>query len=556
SSTLTALLNYVNDGGALAATYWQQLAIPDHPLWAAMGFEYVANEADALPAYWWEPDHAIFTSPEEAPEWIERFARSGVTQGTYIRPLDGSLLVAGYTTSPQEDQGNIVIRHDERTVYKGIRDLSTDADANGSGVPDAVELWQNIITGLLTGFTPNVPWLSEEPAAGTVAALDSQIIEVTFDAGVPEVTQPGEYLAALQIDNNTPYGPLNIPVTMTVVDEFIYDIVLEAEMDTLSGAPGEIVGYTLHLTNTGNVPDTYTIDLSGYIWNSELTTASLSLLPGQSDSFTVSVEIPTGALAGDNDTAMVTVTSAGDPGFSDAVTLMTIATAVYGLELTAEITAASGEPGEVAIYTLYLTNTANATDTFSLELSGYTWDSDLSPDSLVLEAGESAAFTVSVDIPGDAMAGDSDVVTATVTSDSDPGVSAMANLTTIANALYGLELAPATAGITTAAGDMVNYTLTLTNTGNVSDTFTFTVAGNAWTVTLPGMVTLEAGASLPVTVMVAVPADAEAGTSDTAVVTATSANDSEASATSTLTTMIEGEIEEGFTLYLPVIMKP
>jgi uncharacterized membrane protein len=154
------------------------------------------------------------------------------------------------------------------------------------------------------------------------------------------------------------------------------------------------------------------------------------------------------------------------------------------------------------------------------------------------------------------MAGDSDVVTATVTSDSDPGVSAMANLTTIANALYGLELAPATAGITTAAGDMVNYTLTLTNTGNVSDTLTFTVAGNAWTVTLPGMVTLEAGASLPVTVMVAVPADAEAGTSDTAVVTATSANDSDASATSTLTTMIEGEIEEGFTLYLPVIMKP
>jgi uncharacterized membrane protein len=216
ASTLTALLNYVNDGGALAATYWQQVAIPTNPLWAAMGFEYLANDLAAPPAYWWEDDHAIFNHPLEAPEWIERFARSGTSQGTYVGPLDDSLVVAGYTTSPQPGQGNIVIREDGLTVYKGIRDLSSDADSNGSGMPDAAELWVNIITGLIDGFGSDVPWLSTDPTEGTVGALDNEIVEVTFDASVPEVNQPGEYLATLRINNNTPYGAINVPVSMTV----------------------------------------------------------------------------------------------------------------------------------------------------------------------------------------------------------------------------------------------------------------------------------------------------------------------------------------------------
>jgi len=66
-------------------------------------------------------------------------------------------------------------------------------------------------------FGLDVPWLFEEPISGTVATGGSLVITVTFDAGVPEVDQPGYYHATLRVRNNTPYGAVGVPVTMTVL---------------------------------------------------------------------------------------------------------------------------------------------------------------------------------------------------------------------------------------------------------------------------------------------------------------------------------------------------
>ena len=64
--------------------------------------------------------------------------------------------------------------------------------------------------------SPDVPWLATDPITGTVASAGLLEVEVTFDASVLEVNQPGEYLATLSILNDTPYGPASVPVTMTV----------------------------------------------------------------------------------------------------------------------------------------------------------------------------------------------------------------------------------------------------------------------------------------------------------------------------------------------------
>ncbi len=149
SSTLTALLTYVQGGGRLAATYWRQLSIPTDPLWAEMGFTYVDNYIAPPAAYWWEPAHPVFTNPESAPEWLARQQNSGSSQGTYLEPTSSGLAVAGYTQGATANEGGLIIRSDGRTIYKGLRDVSTDADADGDGVLDGVELWENIITNLL-----------------------------------------------------------------------------------------------------------------------------------------------------------------------------------------------------------------------------------------------------------------------------------------------------------------------------------------------------------------------------------------------------------------------
>jgi N-acetylneuraminic acid mutarotase len=67
------------------------------------------------------------------------------------------------------------------------------------------------------GLPPDVLWLSTSPITGTLSAGASQIIHVDFDTRLPEINQPGTYLAELKIKENTPYAPQEIPVTMNVL---------------------------------------------------------------------------------------------------------------------------------------------------------------------------------------------------------------------------------------------------------------------------------------------------------------------------------------------------
>ena len=79
---------------------------------------------------------------------------------------------------------------------------------------DVGMIFHNAVNFLVLGR--DVAWLSADPTAGTVPPLDTHVIEVTLDASVPEVTQPGLYNASLRFRNDTPYGPLDLPVTMNV----------------------------------------------------------------------------------------------------------------------------------------------------------------------------------------------------------------------------------------------------------------------------------------------------------------------------------------------------
>ena len=80
---------------------------------------------------------------------------------------------------------------------------------------DGTELWVNLIEGMVSGFGGDIPWLSENPITGTVAAMSSTFVDVTFDASV--VPDFGTYYGTLRVLSDDPLaGTLNIPVTMTV----------------------------------------------------------------------------------------------------------------------------------------------------------------------------------------------------------------------------------------------------------------------------------------------------------------------------------------------------
>lgn len=123
----------------------------------------------------------------------------------------------------------------------------------------------HLVMNVIGDVSGGVPWLAEEPVTGTIASLDNQIIDVTFDAGVPEVNQPGDYLATLRFANDTPYGTLLVPVTMTVNVPATYGKIAgtvtglgycDDDPAALEGAQVVIVGAT------GTI--TLTTDAAGY----------------------------------------------------------------------------------------------------------------------------------------------------------------------------------------------------------------------------------------------------------------------------------------------------
>jgi hypothetical protein len=272
----------------------------------------------------------------------------------------------------------------------------------------------------------DIPWLSEDPITGTVDAGGEQIVTVTFDsAGL----SAGDYFANLVILSNDPDTPMyTLPVTMTV---FAAAVDIDTLTPAQSGDPGVTVTYTLQVANLGDAEDTFDITASG-LWTTTVLDPVVTLPPSGVADVMVEVEIPLDAMAGDSDMATITATSQGDPTVSDTVDLTTTANQVYGVELTPETDAMLGAPGERVEYTLTLMNTGNGPDTYEIAYSGNTWNVHLPVELVMVDAGDSVAVIVHVDIPAGAADGDFDVADITATSVGDDTVSASSELTTTA----------------------------------------------------------------------------------------------------------------------------
>jgi uncharacterized membrane protein len=272
----------------------------------------------------------------------------------------------------------------------------------------------------------DIPWLSEEPISGTLAADEFQTVTVTFDSTGLE---PGDYHARLLVASNDPATPeVTIPVTLTV---WLAAVDVDPSSAAMSGDPGTTATYTLQVANLGNHEDTFDITASGNTWVVNVLDPVVTLPPNGVADVTVEVEIPLGALAGESDDVMITATSQGYPEASDESVLTTTANQVYGVELTPETAALSGSPGERVEYTLTLNNTGNGEDTFDITALG-TWNVHLPEPSVTLAGHASATVIVHVDIPAGASDGDSDETLIEVTSQGDPTVDDSSVLTTTA----------------------------------------------------------------------------------------------------------------------------
>jgi hypothetical protein len=208
----------------------------------------------------------------------------------------------------------------------------------------------------------------------------------------------------------------------------------------------------------------------------------------------------------------------------------------YGVDLP-EPWQEEAEAGETVTYTLSITNTGVVTDYFTLEVSA-TWGVILPPGGQgPVEPGQSIEIEIAVEVPSDAMPGDQGMTEIIASSLSNWVATDITTITTTVIATYAVDISPESLGFSGFYGEIIPYTLTVTNIGNISDTVSLTCTGNTWEVLLP-VTSLDLGVegSADVVVYVTIPVDAWLGDSDVLILTATSVGDPSASDSSTLTT--------------------
>ena len=218
---------------------------------------------------------------------------------------------------PGGEQPNIMVAPDSLSSEQAADTVMTQTlTISNTGTADLN--WSiNEATDAACTISGDLPWLAADPMVGTTISDTSSLVQVAFDSTDVE---PGTYLGSLCVVSNDLDSPnVTIPVTLTVPT--VYGVSLSDDM-TQSGEPGTIVTYTVSVTNTGNMTDTFTLEIN-HIWPVSTSLSSITLGAEASGEIWIWVEVPTDMVSGEMDTAVFTGTSQSDTQIFASIMLTT-----------------------------------------------------------------------------------------------------------------------------------------------------------------------------------------------------------------------------------------
>ncbi|MCB0210499.1 MAG: DUF11 domain-containing protein [Anaerolineae bacterium] len=158
-------------------------------------------------------------------------------------------------------------------------------------------------------------------ALGSIASSDNAAVTIEVTTNANGVITNNASVTSDTSDPNLADNSTSEDTTVNSVNA----VSIAPEADSQSGAPGDVISYTLDVTNDGNVADTFDVSVDGNLWATSAPSVVGPLVAGETAQITVDVTIPTGASDADSDVATVTVTSQGDNSKSASSNLTTVA---------------------------------------------------------------------------------------------------------------------------------------------------------------------------------------------------------------------------------------
>ncbi|MEA1904357.1 MAG: PKD domain-containing protein [Candidatus Hadarchaeota archaeon] len=151
----------------------------------------------------------------------------------------------------------------------------------------------------------------------------------------------------------------------------------------------------------------------------------------------------------------------------------------YGISVSISPSDNSGLPAQTLNYTVTVANTGTLDDNYDLTVSDtWGWGDNILLDNtlLVIPENENRTTTLHVTIPENAIGCTSNVITVTATSQGNDNVSDNASCIAHVTIVRGVEVLISPDYQDGPLGETLNYTVTIVNMGNVTDSYTLSAS--------------------------------------------------------------------------------
>lgn len=303
---------------------------------------------------------------------------------------------------------------------------------------------------------------------------------ITLTVNVSAGTAVGDYNIGVVANPVTDANKTStLDFLIRVAQNYGADIVCLDTSNIVNPATSMRTSYALEIWNTGNGQDTILLNITSAPqgW-ANLSDSRVTLSPNTRQNVTLTIEAPSGTIAGDYIVTVASTPNIGRNGTSSTKTTTTKVLPVYGIRLSATTITTTAYPGANTTFPITITNTGTGADNVSFTISKpTTWSASISLQSTAIVYGGGISADLILTIPAEtqssATAG-SYTITFTGGSLGDNSKTSTITLSVYVNTQYGVEI---TAGPnqTTNPGNITIYPITITNKGNIQDTIDLSV---------------------------------------------------------------------------------